>query len=226
MEITLKAWNTQKIIMSGDFVSHRRALEHAIDRNIKLDYLELSDVDLSHGNFDSGSFNYARFTRVNLEGSNLSEASFIKSVFEECNLTNVTLTDTVCVGTQFKKTKMINCEALHADFRGCLISCAHFLKSDFRQSAHFGGAAFMSRGNICSMSKGPIFIRGLGLDVILLDDHAIIGGTMIIRKEQLFDQHGKISSIFANAGCAPSKEALQKLWLCVRPDIQSQARIA
>lgn len=217
MRIELTAWNTRQILLSGDFVSTRHAIEYAINHNIKLDYLESSDADLRHSNLDGGSFNYARFTRVNFEGANLSECSLIKAQFEDCTLTNVTLTDTSCVGAQFKNSPMMNIEALYTDFRGALFSCVHFLKSEFRQTAHFGGAVFVSKGNVCPMSKGPVFIRGLGMDVTLLDEHAIIGGTIILRKEQLFDTHGKLSHIFAQNGLNPSQDSIQKLWSCIRP---------
>lgn len=226
MRIELIAWNTRKTIMSGDFISVRHALEHAINHNIKLDYIDLSDIDLKHSNLDGGSFNYARFTRVNFDGTNLSECSLIKAQFQECNLTNVTLTDTSCVGAKFQNSCMLNCEALYTDFRGALFSCHHFLKSDFRQSAHFGGAAFMNKGNICPMSKGPVFVRGLGMDVVLLDEHAIIGGTVILRKEQLFDTHGQLSSIFAGHGLSPSQDAIQKLWLSIRHDAPLSKKVA
>lgn len=217
MRIELTAWNTRKIIMSGDFISYKHAIEYAIDHNINLDYLTLNDVDLSHSNLDGVSLNYAQLTRVNFEGANISESSVIKAKFEDCNLTNVTLTDTNCVGTSFQNCVMMNIEALYADFRGALVTCPHFLKNDFRQTAHFGGACFMNKGNMCPMSKGPVLIRGLGLDVVLLDEHAIVSGTIILRKEQLFDKQGQISPIFARSGINPSPEVLQKLWHCIRP---------
>ncbi len=226
MHIELIAWNTRKTLLLGDFISLKHAIEHAINNHIKLDYLEISNADLRNGNFDGGSFNYAKFTRVNFEGANLSEGSFIKAQFETCNLTNVTLTDASCVGAQFKDTAMTNCEALYTDFRGALFGCHHFLKSDFRQSSHFGGAAFMNKGNLCPMPKGPVFIRGMGMDVVLLDEHAIIGGMVILRKEQLFDTHGKISSIFAGHGLSPSQDAIQKLRLCVRSDGKKLHKVA
>lgn len=226
MYIELKTWNTRRVILRGEFASHKKAIEYAINQGISLDYLMIEDCDLSNGNFDGGSFSYARFNNCNFDGANLSESSFIKSQFIKCCLNNTALTDSNFIGSSFENSSLRNCEALYTDFRGIVVTCPYFLKSDFRHTAHFSGACFMSKGNTCPMSQGPIFIRGLGMDLVLLDEHVVVGSTIIIRKDQVFDKHGTLSPVFSDKGLKPNNALIEQLWESLRMNGYKSQKIA
>lgn len=209
--IILRSWNDGAVLFSGTYTSVKACLEDAVAKDVPLDYLELADVDLAHANLDGARMNYARFTRCDLIDVNLSEASVIKAVFEECDLSNACLCDTVAVGARFDRSRMTDMDVHYADLRGVLVTCTDFLKVDFSNTAHMESSAFMARGVLCPMSRRPVFLRGLGLDMIMLDEHVLVGGIIILRRDQMQSREG-VASIFMQNGLQPNPQALANLW--------------
>lgn len=215
--LTLKTWNTGETLFEGEFASWKECLESAITAGVSLDHLQLENADLSAANLDGASLDYARITHCNLRGANLSEASLIKSQWTGCDFTEACLMDTQAVNAKFTQCRMGQMDVAYADLRGAMIDCPAFLKNDFTRSTHMGGAVFMTHGSVYSISRGPVFVRGMALDVVLMDEHVLIGGDMIVRNDQL----GRINPVLMDlAPCGhdtvPAEKMLELLWDALR----------
>ncbi len=215
--LKLTTWNTNKTLFEGEFASWKACLESAVDQGVALDHVLLENLDLTAINLDGAQMDYAQIRYCNLRGANLSEASLIKSRWTGCDLSDVCLIDTQAVNAQFTQCKMARIDIAYSDLRGAMLTCPEFLKADFMKSTHMGGAVFMAHGSVYPISRGPVFVRGMALDVVLLDEHVVInGGDMIVRNDQI----SKISHIMMDlAPCGHNvspEQMLQVLWDALR----------
>jgi hypothetical protein len=208
---TLRTWNDDTVLFTGDFDTWQTCVAAAIDAGIVLDYLTLSDCDVTHANWDGAQMNYAKFVRCDLTGANLSEASLIKTIFEDCALNDVCLSDTVAVGGRFMGSSMARIDVHYADLRGILVTCPEFLKIDFSNTAHMASSAFMAHGVMCPMTRRPVFLRGLGLDMVMLDEHIVLGNMMVLRRDQMRSRDG-LAHAFGKNGLQPNPDTLAALW--------------
>lgn len=213
--IRLCAWNTRETLFSGHFKDWKTCLEAAIGSGVDLNYLVIEDADIGPANLDGGIFDYARFLRCNLRGANLSECSLVKTQFIQCTLNDVCLADSVASGARFLDSSMRHCDVDFADLRRALVGCTDFLKTDFSRVRDLSGAAFSFKGHLCPMTHNPVFVRGLGLDVVLLDEHVVWGG-LVLRKDQLGVSAHSMAGIFAQHGLTPPLHVVQRLWELIR----------
>ncbi len=221
---TLQAWNTNSTIFRGQFDSWKECLEAAISQGVSLDYLHLEDADIGAANLDGAKMSYARMRRCRLAGANLSETTLIKSEWTDCDMRDVSMSDVSAVGARFLGTRMNGVDVAYADLRATLVSCTEFLKIDVSHSTHLSGSAFVAQGHVCPMTRGPIFVRGLGLDTVLLDEHVVLGSGIILRRDQFGNREGLIK-VFAQHGLKPHADQLCRLWSALRgePDTQQYA---
>lgn len=209
--MVLRSWNNDAILFSGQYDTIKACVEDAVAKGVQLDYLDLADADLAHANLDGATMNYARFKRCDLRDANLSEASIIKATFDDCDLSDACLIDSIAIGTRFDQSKMSHIDVHYADLCGILVTCTDFLKTDFSNTAHMASSMFLSHGMMCPMSRRPVFLRGLGLDMIMLDEHVLVGGLIVMRRDQMHTREG-VASVFMQRGLQPNPQALATLW--------------
>jgi hypothetical protein len=223
--LTLTAWNTGATLFAGQFSSWKTCLEAAISDNVTLDYLYLEGIDFGPANLDGARMNYARLRSCGLKGANLSEASLIKSDWQGCDLRDICLSNSVLVGARFSESALSGTDVSFADLRGLRTTCPDFLKCDFAHSTSLVGSAFHIQGLICPMTRTPVYVRGLGMDTVLLDEHVIIGGKTVLRRDQLVSHDGLIR-IFAEQGLKPHPELLRGVWNVIRGDFPAHIHAA
>lgn len=213
--IQLRAWNTGQLLFSGHYRDWKTCLEAAVASGVSLSYAVIEDADIGAANLDGACFDYARFVRCHLRGANLSESSFVKTQFTDCALDESCFVDSVVIDARFTDTTMSACDVDYADFRRAIIGCAEFLKTDFGRVKSLAGACLSLRGQVYPIARGPVFIRGLGLDIVLLDEHVMIG-SVVLRKDQIGANAGSLARAFAEHGITPSAHTLQRLWETLR----------
>ena len=108
-----------KTLYEGQHRNISEAIEFAVTRGTKLDYIDLSGQLLPHINLDGIVLYHADFSGADLTGANMSEADFI-----DCDFSSADLTQACCCYSNF-----FGCNFRGAQFSGtdiamaCLTSC-------------------------------------------------------------------------------------------------------
>ena len=213
--IQLTSWSTNEILFQGQFNSFRECLENAIDKGVILNFLCLENQDLSLANLDGAIMNDAHIRYCNFRGANLSECELQKTHWTGCDMTEVCFKDTDLVCAKFQQCKMRDVHMQFADMRGMMVTCPEFLKGDFSRTPHMGGSVFLANGTAYAMSRPPVFVRGMPIDIVLLDDHIILGDMLVLRHDQLGIARHCLMDLVAEDAAAPEM-LLQTLWSALR----------
>ena len=166
-------------IRTGEYKSHKQALEHIVELGLNLKNADLQKLDLTNITLDETDLEGADFNGSNLTGANLSDANLTGAIMDNCDLYNTCLAHSNMTDCSFKNT---NFGA--TDITGANISNTHFSTlSCF--SLNFATAKTMDRchftnteGQTFIFSKPPIAIYGHSdLPLVFLEKNALHGHT-------------------------------------------------
>jgi uncharacterized protein YjbI with pentapeptide repeats len=175
--IKLKSYKTGEVIFSGLFENTKECLEHAVRKNICLDYVDLSHANLVNANLDDARMRQACMLGANLVNANLSEA-----VLDGCDFINSSLQNTfMCYsslkGCNFEGTGFGATDIFGAVLSHCRFSTSSAFSLKFREAETMRGCVFKTTDSVtCQMSNPPIVIEGLDYPVIFTDHYVIING--------------------------------------------------
>lgn len=123
---------------------------------------------------------------------------------------------------------MKNVQIDYADIRGVMVTCPSFLQCNFARTPHMGGAVFLAHGSAYPMSRPPVYIQGTPMSIILLDEHIMLGETLVLHHNQLgLSRHCLMD--LARDSKLPPEELLQTLWAALRErnlHVPNEARAA
>jgi hypothetical protein len=197
--ISLINHQTKAVIFEGYFSSVKECVEEAINKRVKLDYVDLSGQNLSCANMDDGSFHRANFSHSNLMDANLSECDFTDANFSYADLTSACIAISVTKGCRFYQTSFCMTDVTDAVVKNCVFSCPSVFDVAFARSQHFGNNIFYAEGQgSYVMNEPPIVIHGLCRPVVFIDDMVKIGHDFYekgviadMRAEQLVMDYGE-----------------------------------
>ena len=174
--IELKQHRTGKVLYTGEHRNKKEALEQAATNGIDLSGVELSGENLDHAVLDDIKMQQAYIRQCSLRYCNLSESLLNRAKFIDCDLSHACL-----AYASMRQTSVIETPIAHAELSGAWIenmifSCPSGLLLDYSRCSQFKNSIYIhNQKTHCLMMKEPIFIRGLGYDVILMNDHIKVG---------------------------------------------------
>lgn len=175
--IKLRHKDTKTIIYSGLFGDIKECLEHAICQNIDLSYADLSHANLAHANLDGGRFSHARFFGSNLVGANLSETVLDHADFRNAALQNACLCESALKNVNFEGAFFGGTDIAYSTLNLCRFSTLSAFSLNFKEARDLSGCVFKTADlQTLQISTPPITISGLEYNLILTDNHIIIGG--------------------------------------------------
>lgn len=191
-----RSTHNDRILFEGRFENFKGALEQAVSDRVALNGVNLRNLDLSNTNLDDAVMPYADFTGSNLSGANISE-SYLKNA----NFTGAALYNTCLCDSNLTTANFHSASFGATDIHGCIITGAQFstlscFSLEFSNVRNMGGCVFINPdGRICTMSKPPIVVRGLGRDPLIIMDEAAKSGYNIIDHKRLQPLKDKLADI-------------------------------
>ena len=175
---------TKRILFSGQYRNFKSCLEDAVHRRVALEHGDFTNKDLSNVNLDEAIAPFAKFSHSNLSGANMSEALLNGSDFSSSALYNTCFHSSNLKGCNFKDAHFGGTDIHGASLGHSEFSTLSCFTLDFIRCREMKGAVFINPdGQVCSMSRPPVIIKGWrNLPVILMDDVIKSGHSVIDAK--------------------------------------------
>ncbi len=205
---TLRKHTDRTILYDGEFKAFKHCLEDAVNRNIDLSYINLTDQDLSNVNIDGAHMPYTDFSGSNLSGANLSEAIFHNSNFRETSLYNCCMSHSDLRKSDFCGASFGGTLIDHTDLGGSSFSTLSCFDLDFVYCKNLEGCKFFEPSNRhYDMSGAPIVIKGMLNTPIILFDKTVKIGDRTMERNAMPKLLSVLSSYSYRQIQSPTKDA-------------------
>ncbi len=174
---TLKT-RSRELRFKGFFKDASECLEAALRDGVDMTGLKLSGLNLARANLDGGVFTGADFSGCNLGGANMSECDLQSCVFSHASLTDVCLCESDLRKAVFFETSFSASDISGSIIEECLFSCPSAFTLKFSEAATFAKSVYYADAVHCPMGRPPIVITGLPYQIVVMDDHLMIGRTV------------------------------------------------
>lgn len=149
-------------------------IEYAIDNNVTLEKIDLSNKDLRNITFDTATMRGASFKNANLTGANISECALDFSDFSHATLYDTCLVYSSLKGVSFLYSLFGATDLSETIIDNSLFSGPTTFSLSFRSVTSMMNVKYFQESMVCSMQTPPIHIKGNHCDTTILDDHIII----------------------------------------------------
>ena len=168
------------VILEGPYTTIRKATEKAVQEGIDLSFANFRKADFKDAELDGISAPGACFWGADLSGANVSDAYLHDCDFRLSLLKRACLSDSIFSHCDFRGASFASVILDGADFSGSQLNCPQFLKQDFSQIQSLRNVTYHHLGEVaCRFDRAPVYVRGLGADIVFLDHHIKIGETVV-----------------------------------------------
>lgn len=184
IKITLKSHLTGEEIFEGHYENARQAVEDAVSQGVILDGVDVSHMNLACANLDDAQMAGARCHGTNFNGANLSEAVLDFADFTGAELSHACLAASSLNHVNFSEASFASTDVTDAVITRCQFTCPSVFTTLFCRAAHFKDCLYYcDKGHARQMNDVPIFIYGLPMEIVCLDNEIKIGRDFIAKKD-------------------------------------------
>ncbi len=174
--LKIKNHRTGETIFEGAFDSAKACIEQAVRENTCLDYADLRYANLANAALDDIVMRHALLDNTNLTGANLSEAKLDGTSFTSATLYGACLCVSSLRSCHFEGASFGASDISGSDVSECRFSTLSALRLNFIDAEKIENCQFTDgSGQTCPFSLPPLYVSGLAMPVVFMDEHLKIG---------------------------------------------------
>lgn len=165
-----------RVLFEDGFSSLKKTAENAAVQGADLSFADFRKADFRSATLDGIIAPGACFWGADLSGAALAQSNLKGCDMRLAMLARTCLAESICDESDFRGATFSSTLLAGASLKNCRFSGAGILRQDMAGIESLAGSAYDYLGEtLCPMTRPPVYVRGLGTDIVFLDAQVMVG---------------------------------------------------